>query len=152
MGHAGRAKLEGLNLGHQAMPRIMAKTKPRSSNSPSSRKPSCNNSAASSPPCSRSRKAAPSPFYCTSILNVSNLSNASAHTCENLPVILAGGGYQHQGHVVKDLKDNTPLSNLYVRMLQQTGIETREFGASEGVLGEVRFVRFWLPLRYPPLP
>ena len=30
-------------------------------------------------------------FDRTSILNVSNLSNASAHTCENLPVILAGG-------------------------------------------------------------
>ncbi len=76
-------------------------------------------------------------FDRTSILNVSNLSNASAHTCENLPVILAGGGYKHQGHVLKDLKDNTPLSNLYVRMLQQTGIETEEFGASEGVLSDV---------------
>jgi hypothetical protein len=76
-------------------------------------------------------------FDRTSILNVSNLSNASAHTCENLPVILAGGGYKHHGHVLKDLKDNTPLSNLYVRMLQQTGIDTEEFGASEGVLSDV---------------
>lgn len=76
-------------------------------------------------------------FDRTSILNVSNLGNASAHTCENLPVILAGGGYKHQGHVLKDLKDNTPLSNLYVRMLQQSGIETGEFGASEGVLSDV---------------
>ncbi len=76
-------------------------------------------------------------FDSTSILNVSNLSNASAHTCENLPVILAGGGYQHQGHVAKDLKNNTPLSNLFVRMLQQTGIETEQFGANTGILSDV---------------
>ena len=73
----------------------------------------------------------------TAILNVSNLSNASAHTCENLPVILAGGGFKHQGHVLKDRKDNTPLSNLYVRMLQQIGVETEQFGSSEGVLSDV---------------
>lgn len=76
-------------------------------------------------------------FDRTSILNVSNLSNASAHTCENLPVILAGGGYKHQGHVLKDRKKNTPLSNLFVRMLQQTGIETEQFGANEGILSDV---------------
>jgi Protein of unknown function (DUF1552) len=76
-------------------------------------------------------------FNRTSILNVSNLSNASAHTCENLPVILAGGGYKHQGHVLKDRKNNTPLSDLFVRMLQQTGIETEQFGTNEGILTEV---------------
>lgn len=69
----------------------------------------------------------------TAVLNVSNLSNASAHTCENLPVLLAGGGFKHQGHVLKDLKNNTPLSNLYVRMLQQTGIDASQFGASTKV-------------------
>lgn len=73
----------------------------------------------------------------TSILNASNLGNASAHTCDNLPIIVAGGGYKHQGHVIKDRKNNTPLSNLYVRMLQQTGIETEQFGTSEGVLSDV---------------
>ena len=57
----------------------------------------------------------------------------SAHTCENLHIILAGGGFKHQGHVLKDLKNNTPLSKLYVRLLQQTGIETDAFGASTSV-------------------
>ena len=54
-----------------------------------------------------------------------------------LPVILAGGGFRHQGHVVYNRRDNMPLSNLFVRMMQQTGIETRSFGSSTGVLGEV---------------
>ena len=73
----------------------------------------------------------------TTILNATNLGNASAHTCENLPIILAGGGFKHQGHVIKDSKNNTPLSNLYVRMLQQLGVETEQFGSSSGVISEI---------------
>jgi len=76
-------------------------------------------------------------FDRTAILNISNLSNASRSTCENLPVILAGGGFRHQGHVLKDRKNNTPLSNLYVRILQNLRVETGEFGSSSGVLGDV---------------
>ncbi|MEY4484549.1 MAG: hypothetical protein RL693_2001 [Verrucomicrobiota bacterium] len=76
-------------------------------------------------------------FDHTAILNATNLGNASAHTCENLPVILAGGGFKHQGHVIKDRKDNTPLSNLYVRMLHQIGIEAPSFGSSSGILSEI---------------
>lgn len=76
-------------------------------------------------------------FDHTTILNATNLGNASAHTCENLPIFLAGGGFKHQGHVIKDRKANTPLSNLYVRMLQQLGVEAEQFGSSEGVLGDV---------------
>jgi hypothetical protein len=76
-------------------------------------------------------------FDHTAILNASNLGNASAHTCDNLPIILAGGGFKHQGHVLKDRKDNMPLSNLYVRMLQQIGVETDAFGSSTGVVGDV---------------
>jgi hypothetical protein len=76
-------------------------------------------------------------FDHTTILSASNLGNASAHTCENLPVILAGGGFKHKGHVLKDRNDNTPLSNLYLRMLHQVGIESNAFGSSTGVMGDV---------------
>ena len=76
-------------------------------------------------------------FDHTSILNVSNLGNASAHSCTNLPIILAGGGYKHQGHVIKDRENNTPLSNLFVRILQQTGIDVDQFGSSDKVLSDV---------------
>jgi len=76
-------------------------------------------------------------FDHTAILNASNLGNASAHTCENLPIILAGGGFKHQGHILKDRQDNTPLSNLYVRMLHQVGIQVPSFGSSSGMLDEI---------------
>jgi hypothetical protein len=67
----------------------------------------------------------------------SNMGNASAHTCDNLPILLAGGGFKHAGHVAFDRKSNKPLSNLFVRMLQQMGIEMDRFGSSTGVISEV---------------
>lgn len=73
----------------------------------------------------------------TQVLFTSNLGDASAHSSSNLPVLLAGGGYQHRGHVAFDLEKNKPLSNLYVRMLRQMGIEADSFGSSTGVLGEL---------------
>jgi hypothetical protein len=76
-------------------------------------------------------------FDRTAILNASNLGNASAHTCENLPVILAGGGFKHRGHKAHDRENNVPLSNLYVRMLQQLGVETESFGSSVKPYGEI---------------
>ena len=136
MGDSGRAKLEGLNLGHHDASHH-GKDETKIEQLAIIEETELQQFSRFLTTMQQVKEGEASLFDRTSILNVSNLSNASAHTCENLPVILAGGGYQHQGHVLKDLKDNTPLSNLYVRMLQQTGIETGEFGASEGVLGEV---------------
>lgn len=73
----------------------------------------------------------------TTILNASNLGNASAHTCENLPILLAGGGFKHQGHVLKDRAHNTPLSNLYLRILQHLDVDTVAFGCSTHPLDDV---------------
>lgn len=73
----------------------------------------------------------------TSVLYASNLGNASAHTSDNLPIFVAGGGFKHQGHVAKDSKNNTPLSNLYVRMLQQLGVEADSFGSSSGIISDI---------------
>ncbi len=73
----------------------------------------------------------------TQVLFTSNLGDASAHSSTNLPVLLAGGGYKHQGHIAFDGKENKPLSNLYVRMLRQMGVETDRFGSSDGVIGEI---------------
>ncbi len=64
----------------------------------------------------------------------SNLGNASSHSCKNLPVLLAGGGFRHGQHLAFDSKDPPPLSNLYVAMLQRLGIETEKFGSSTGTL------------------
>ena len=73
----------------------------------------------------------------TIVLHASNLGNASSHSNDNLPVIVAGGGLKHAGHVAYDRKDNKPMSNLFVRMLQQMGLEMDKFGSSTGVLSEV---------------
>lgn len=73
----------------------------------------------------------------TAIVYTSNLGNSSSHDNNNLPILLAGGGFKHRGHVAFDTKNNTLLSNLYVRLLHHMGIEAKSFGASTGVLSEV---------------
>jgi len=73
----------------------------------------------------------------TTVLYTSNLGNSSSHDNNNLPIILAGGGFKHQGHVGYDAKNNTLMSALYLRMLHQMGIEAKSFGASATAIGEV---------------
>ncbi len=85
----------------------------------------------------QTRESDASLFDQTVVISASNLGNASAHTGDNLPIFLAGGGFKHQGHVGFDKKNNKPLSNLYVRALHQIGIEAERFGASRGVVSEV---------------
>ena len=66
----------------------------------------------------------------TMVLFGSNLGNANSHDWRNLPIILAGGGFNHGQHLAFDAKNNTPLCNLFVQMLQQMGIEADQFGSS----------------------
>ena len=73
----------------------------------------------------------------TMVFHASNLGNGSGHSPDNLPIILAGGGFRHQGHLAFDRRDNRPLSNLFLRMLQHLGVEISAFGSSTGVLGEL---------------
>jgi hypothetical protein len=73
----------------------------------------------------------------TTVFYASNLGNSSSHDNNNLPILLAGGGFNHQGHIAYDRANNTLLSNLFVRMLQQMDIEADSFGASTGVISEI---------------
>jgi hypothetical protein len=73
----------------------------------------------------------------TAVFYTSNLGNSSSHDNTNLPILLAGGTFKHKGHVAFDRKNNTLLSNLYVRMLHHMGIEAKTFGASTGVSSEI---------------
>ena len=70
----------------------------------------------------------------TMVLFGSNLGNANSHDWRNLPILFAGGDFDHGKHVAFDAKDNTPLSNLYVTMLRKMGIEVDQFSTSNGVL------------------
>jgi hypothetical protein len=76
-------------------------------------------------------------FDRTAVFYGTNMGNANNHKCDNLPILIAGGGFKHAGHVRFDLNNNTPLSNLFVRMLQKMGIETEHFGSSTGTISEV---------------
>jgi hypothetical protein len=67
----------------------------------------------------------------------SGMSNGNRHSRENLPILLAGraGGTLNPGRYVDyDWKKKTPLSNLYVEMLNRMGIPTARFGDSTGGL------------------
>ena len=70
----------------------------------------------------------------TQVLYGSCLGNANSHSNQNLPLILAGGGFKHGGHLRFDERNNTPLANLFVSMLQRLGVETEGFARSTGVL------------------
>ncbi len=70
----------------------------------------------------------------TSVFLGSNLGDGSSHSTKNLPVLLAGGGFQHGQHLAFDVDSPPPLCNLFVNMLQSLGIEADTFGTSTGTL------------------
>lgn len=65
----------------------------------------------------------------TQVLLGSNLGNASGHLTTNLPIVLAGGSFQHGQHIAFDTKHNHPLADLYVSMLQELGLEEERFAS-----------------------
>lgn len=67
----------------------------------------------------------------TMVLFGSNLGNANSHDWRNLPILLAGGGFKHGQHLGFDAKNNVPLCNLFVQMLQKMDVEADRFGSSE---------------------
>jgi Protein of unknown function (DUF1552) len=70
----------------------------------------------------------------TMILYGSNLGDANAHSTTNMPTIFAGGGFKHGQHLAFDLKQNYPLPNLFVSILQRMGIEENRFASSTGTM------------------
>ena len=80
------------------------------------------------------RDAAGSLLDSTQVLYGSCLGNANSHSNQNLPIILAGGGFRHGNHLVFDSSNNTPLANLYVSMLQRLGVDEERFATSTGPL------------------
>jgi hypothetical protein len=70
----------------------------------------------------------------TQVLYGSCLGNANSHSNQNLPLILAGGGFKHVQHLAFDAQNNTPLANLFVSMLQRLGIDADKFSSSTGGL------------------
>ncbi len=76
----------------------------------------------------------------TMVLHGSHLGNANMHTNVNLPMLLAGGPFKHGQHLAFDTKQNKPLANLFVSMLQGLGLETGKFATSTGTLAGLETV------------
>jgi len=76
----------------------------------------------------------------TAVLLTSNLGNASSHDNRNMPVILAGGGFRHGQHLAFDRKNNYPLPNLYVSLLQRLGLEQNRFATGTGTMTGLEMV------------
>ena len=70
----------------------------------------------------------------TMVLFGSNMGNSNTHDNTNLPVLLAGGGFQHGQHMTFSRENNKPLSNLFVSMLQSLGLEADNFASSNASL------------------
>lgn len=66
----------------------------------------------------------------TMVLFGSNMGNANTHDNTNLPILLAGGGFQHGQHLAFNRDSNKPLSNLFVTMLQRLGTNVDQFSSS----------------------
>ena len=77
----------------------------------------------------------------TLVIVGSGMSDGSRHSNKDLPVLLAGGGLKHQGHVVgpADKHKRVPLSNLWLSSLQWFGVERERFGKSSGAFSQMDF-------------
>ncbi len=73
----------------------------------------------------------------TAILLGSNLGNASSHNNTNLPIVVAGGRFQHGQHLAFSAEQAPPLSNLLVSFLQHLQLEVDEFSSGTGTLSEL---------------
>lgn len=70
----------------------------------------------------------------TSVLLTSNLGNGSSHDNKNMPVLLAGGGFRHGQHLAFDRRNNYPLPNLFVSVMQRCGLQQDRFASSSGTM------------------
>lgn len=72
----------------------------------------------------------------TSVLFGSGMGNANSHTNSNLPLVVAGGGGKNGRLLAFDerARDRPPLTNFFVSMLQDFGVETDAFATSTGTL------------------
>ncbi len=70
----------------------------------------------------------------TAVLLTSNLGNASSHDNDNMPVLLGGGGFRHGQHLAFDRKNNYPLPNLFVSLIQRMGLETDQFATGKSTM------------------
>jgi len=79
-------------------------------------------------------------FNDTLVVLGSGMSDGSRHSNRNLPVLLAGGGIRHEGHLICPAEGSkrVPLSNLLLSTLQWFGCERERFGKSTGTFSPMQ--------------
>jgi hypothetical protein len=70
----------------------------------------------------------------TIVLYGSAITDGNRHNHDDLPILVAGGGVQAAGRVVR-CEPGTPLCNLHVGIAQAAGARIERFGDSTGVVG-----------------
>jgi hypothetical protein len=70
----------------------------------------------------------------TAVFYGTPMGSANSHANTNLPVLLAGGAFDHAGYVDFDRKKNYPLPNLFVSLLQHLGVNASSFASSTGTM------------------
>ena len=65
----------------------------------------------------------------TTVVVGSSFGDSSNHTCNNLPTLVVGGGYRHQGHTA--LQQPTRLCDLWLELLHKHDVDVGQFGSSE---------------------
>jgi hypothetical protein len=73
------------------------------------------------------------------VLYGTNMGSANSHSNVNLPVLIAGGGFQHGQHLAFDTTNNYPLANLQLSMLHRLGIDVESFSTSKGTMRGLEF-------------
>ena len=79
-------------------------------------------------------------FNDTLVVLGSGMSDGSRHSNRDLPVLLAGGGIKHEGHLIcpADGSKRIPLSNLLLSTLQWFGCDRERFGKSTGAFSPMQ--------------
>ncbi|MFV0446736.1 MAG: DUF1552 domain-containing protein [Planctomycetaceae bacterium] len=74
----------------------------------------------------------------TMIVYGGSLSDANRHQHDDLPVLVAGGGGGTlQGGRHLQVKEQTPMANLFLSLLDRVGVQEERFGDSTGRLAEL---------------
>jgi hypothetical protein len=68
----------------------------------------------------------------TMVVYGSALSDGNAHSHEDVPMVLAGGPFAHGGHIAYPA--GTPVTNLYLTLLDRLGVRPESVGDSTGRL------------------
>jgi len=66
------------------------------------------------------------------------MGDASRHANQNLPTLVAGGGFDHGAHWSNDRQSKHPrlLGDLYITLMQQLGMPVEVFSNSRRNLNE----------------